>query len=180
MLRSGDSLHQANATAAQRADSRGDSGRFFVGREADPDVTVLRILPGPHRNAVDPTQWEAFISTVYEVSSESSRMGIRLRGPSLASGGMGFGASFPVCPGAIQIPPDGRPIVLSADCQTLGGYPVVACVIAADLPVLGRLRPAAGVQFTEVTMEQAGCYRLAAQRELSTTLAGVALANRDL
>jgi allophanate hydrolase subunit 2 len=52
--------------------------------------------------------------------------------------------------GAIQVPPDGRPIVLMPDHATVGGYPVIACVIAVDLPVLGRLRPGDLVAFSPV------------------------------
>jgi allophanate hydrolase subunit 2 len=46
-----------------------------------------------------------------------------------------------VTPGAIQVPGDGRPIVLLADCQTVGGYPKIATVIGADLPRLGHALP---------------------------------------
>jgi allophanate hydrolase subunit 2 len=57
--------------------------------------------------------------------------------------------------GNIQIPGDGQPIVLGVDRPTTGGYPVIACVIAADLPVLGSLRPRERVRFEWVTIDQA-------------------------
>ena len=63
--------------------------------------------------------------------------------------------SFGVIPGAIQVPPDGAPIVLLADAQTTGGYPVVAVAIAADMPRLAQLRPEAEVRFAEVTIATA-------------------------
>jgi allophanate hydrolase subunit 2 len=57
--------------------------------------------------------------------------------------------------GAVQVPPDGLPIVLLADHQTTGGYPVVAVVISADHPRLGQLRPGATASFVEVSPEDA-------------------------
>ena len=58
-------------------------------------------------------------------------------------------------PVAVQVPPDGAPIVLLADAQTTGGYPVVAVAIAADMPRLAQLRPGAEVRFAETTMAAA-------------------------
>jgi len=55
--------------------------------------------------------------------------------------GEGPVASTPMVTGAVQLPPDGRPIVLLPDHATVGGYPVVACVVTADLALLGRLTP---------------------------------------
>ena len=60
-----------------------------------------------------------------------------------------------VTPGAIQVPGDGRPIVLLADCQTVGGYPKIATVIGADLPRLGHAQPGQTLRFVEVDMAQA-------------------------
>jgi allophanate hydrolase subunit 2 len=60
-----------------------------------------------------------------------------------------------VIPGCVQVPPDGVPIVLLADAQSTGGYPVVAVAIAADMPRLAQLRPGAEVRFAEVTIATA-------------------------
>ena len=72
-----------------------------------------------------------------------------------------------VTPGAIQVPGDGRPIVLLADCQTVGGYPKIATVIAADLPRLGHALPGQTLRFVEVGVDEA----LAARREAAAALA---------
>ena len=55
--------------------------------------------------------------------------------------------SEPVCPGAVQVTPDGQCIVLGVDGQTIGGYPKIAQVIQADLDALGQLRPGQAIQF---------------------------------
>jgi antagonist of KipI len=63
--------------------------------------------------------------------------------------------SQPVVPGTIQIPPDGQPIVLQADSQTVGGYPVAAYVISADLPLLAQLQTGQKIIFRQVSDEEA-------------------------
>ena len=63
--------------------------------------------------------------------------------------------------GAVQVPPDGRPIILLPDHATVGGYPVVACVVAADLALLGQLAPGDAVAFVEVDRSAAARSRLA-------------------
>jgi antagonist of KipI len=57
--------------------------------------------------------------------------------------------------GAIQIPPSGEPIVLMADRQTTGGYPQIATIITADLPVAGQLAPGDWIEFTACSREEA-------------------------
>jgi antagonist of KipI len=64
-------------------------------------------------------------------------------------------ASEPVCPGAVQVTRDGRCIVLGVDGQTIGGYPKVAQVVAADLDLLGQLRPGTAVVFRAVSLDEA-------------------------
>src|SRR5204862_1042459 len=90
----------------------------------------------------------------YTVSEESNRMGLRLRGPAIPSpaGGM---LTEGVALGAVQVPPDGQPIVLFVEHQTTGGYPKPANVISADFWRLGQLRPRDQVRFEAVTIEQA-------------------------
>ena len=81
-------------------------------------------------------------------------MGLRLRGPAIRSpaGGM-LTEGTPL--GAVQVPPDGQPIILFVEHQTTGGYPKPANVISADLWRLGQLRPRHEVAFELVTIEQA-------------------------
>jgi len=90
-------------------------------------------------------------------------MGIRLKGPALASPG-GHMITEGVALGAIQAPPDGQPIVLFVEHQTTGGYPKPANVISADFWRLGQVRPRDEVGFELVTM-QAAVEFLRAQEE---------------
>jgi len=99
-------------------------------------ATALRITPGPHLSWIDP---EALVRTAWTVSATSNRVGLRLEGAPLQRPA-GEIEPVPVLPGAIQLPPDGRPIVLGPDAGVTGGYPVIAC-IADDLDALGQLAP---------------------------------------
>lgn len=134
-----------------------------------PSSGPLRVISGPQREYFSDAAWARFISEEFTVSREADRMGLRLDGPRLDHD-PAHGAdivSDAVTPGAIQVPGDGRPIILLADCQTVGGYPKIATVIGADLPRLGHALPGQTLRFVEVSIEQA----LAARRQAATELA---------
>ena len=97
----------------------------------------------------------AFTSNQYIVNPQSDRMGYRLDGSSLSLVEPRQLISSAVTWGTVQVPADGKPIVLMADRQTTGGYPRIAQVITADIPVLAQLKPGAKVSFTETTVAQA-------------------------
>jgi biotin-dependent carboxylase-like uncharacterized protein len=95
---------------------------------------------------------DALLATTWTITPESDRMGLRLdaeNGARLDADARSL-TSFGVVRGAIQVPPDGRPIVLLADHQPTGGYSIAAVVIAADLPALGQLAPGATARFQAV------------------------------
>ncbi|MEH6419799.1 hypothetical protein V7787_38455, partial [Pseudomonas sp. CGJS7] len=92
----------------------------------------------------------------WRVDPASNRQGLRLSGDPLDTGGMGAsGVSEPVAPGTIQLPSDGRPIVLLADAQTVGGYPRLGHVIAADLPRLAQAQPNSKLYFRACDEDEA-------------------------
>jgi KipI family sensor histidine kinase inhibitor len=110
----------------------------------------LRVTPGPQAHWFSGDLYNA----AYRVAEESSRMGLRLRGPAIPSpAGHMLTEGVPL--GAIQVPPDGQPIILFVEHQTTGGYPKPANVISADFWRLGQLRPRDEVRFERVTIEQA-------------------------
>jgi len=115
-----------------------------------PRAGPLRVTPGPQAHWFSGELYAA----AYRVAEESNRMGIRLRGPAIPSpAGHMLTEGVPL--GAIQIPPDGQPIILFVEHQTTGGYPKPANVISADFWRLGELRPRDEVRFERVTLEQA-------------------------
>lgn len=92
-------------------------------------------------------------NTPYVVSTSSDRTGYRLDGPRSANGGSV--ASEPACPGTIQLPPGGQPIVLMADAPTIGGYRILGSVISADIGSLAQRSPGDAVQFQAITVRAA-------------------------
>jgi biotin-dependent carboxylase-like uncharacterized protein len=118
----------------------------------DAAATPLRMLDGPQ------AEWfrrnELLAPTRFVVTAAANRMGLRLDGPPLAVPRREM-VSEPVCPGSVQVTHEGQCIVLGVDGQTIGGYPKVAQVIAADLDRLGQLRPGDELVFARVSLEHA-------------------------
>src|SRR6185437_15960906 len=86
---------------------------------------------------------------------QADRMGFRLDGPPLAHA-KGYNiVSDGTVVGAIQVPGSGRPIILMVDHQTTGGYPNIATVISADIPVVGRRKPGRAIRFVTVDVQAA-------------------------
>jgi KipI family sensor histidine kinase inhibitor len=109
----------------------------------------------------------------FQVSPHSDRMGLRLSGPALVRRSGEELASSAVAPGTVQVPPDGQPILLMADAQTIGGYPQAAHVIGPDLPLAAQLRPGDRIRFREIPLEEAHELALARERELAHLRAGL-------
>ncbi|GAP06094.1 biotin-dependent carboxylase [Anaerolinea thermolimosa] len=117
-------------------------------------VTV-RVMPGPQYDWFEEARVETFFRTEFRVDEKSDRMGFRLIGTEVQPRARDL-LSEGMLPGSIQVPPDGQPIVLMADSPTTGGYPKIATLIRADLPVFAQLRPGEGrVRFKVVTPAQA-------------------------
>jgi biotin-dependent carboxylase-like uncharacterized protein len=108
---------------------------------------VLRVVAGPRDDWFAGDALDVLTATAWIVSPSSNRVGVRLQGPSLRRARTGELASEGMLAGALQVPPSGTPILLLADHPTTGGYPVIAVVVAADVPRAGQLRPGDAVRF---------------------------------
>jgi antagonist of KipI len=117
--------------------------------------TTLRATPGPQLDWFAPESAAAFWESAWEVTQAADRMGLRLRGASLARARAGDLVSEGVALGAVQVAAGGEPIILFVDQQTTGGYPKIANVIAADFAALGQLRPRTAVRFEQVGLAEA-------------------------
>lgn len=137
------------------------------------DTLAVRIIPGPHSADFPTASRRTLTESSFRVRTESDRMGLRLAGPGITRGVTGDLVSVPIAAGAIQVPPDGQPIVLLADRQTLGGYPQIAYVVSADLPRLAHARPGTELRFRQVTLAEAEEARLAQERDLAWLALGV-------
>jgi KipI family sensor histidine kinase inhibitor len=131
---------------------------------------VLRVMPGPDGLGADAANRLAAAS--WEVGSESDRVGVRLFGEEPLDGPASGTASRGMVTGAVQVPPDGQPVVLQCDHATVGGYPVVATVVRADLGVLAQCRPGDMVRFAVVDVGAANRARVGAVRSLDRSVVG--------
>ena len=109
--------------------------------------TELRIVWGPQEDYFTAAGRDTLVSSPFVVSDSADRMGYRLKGPPLEHHGPKEIVSDGMMTGAIQIPPDGLPIVMMADHGTTGGYPKIATVVSADLRKLGQLMPGDRLRF---------------------------------
>ncbi|WP_426362851.1 biotin-dependent carboxyltransferase family protein [Streptomyces sp. E-08] len=115
-----------------------------------PDELVLRVRQGPRDDWFTGAALRTFTTRAYRVSPASNRIGLRVEGPALERAVPGELASEGMVLGAVQVPPDGRPVVFLADHPTTGGYPVVAVVREADLRAAAQAVPGTPVRFVAV------------------------------
>lgn len=129
---------------------------------------TLRVIMGPHDGMFTETARRTFLTERFVITPDSNRMGYRLEGPPLAHAGGADILSDATPIGSLQVPASGHPILLMADRQTTGGYPKIATVSTADLPLAGQLAPGDWIEFTEVTRAAA----LDALKQQEARLAG--------
>lgn len=97
---------------------------------------------------------DAVFGRRFRVGEHADRMGVRLEGTSVVVPNREL-VSEPVCPGSVQVTPDGGCVILGVDGQTIGGYPKIAQVAAADLDAVGQLRPGDDVRFERIELDEA-------------------------
>lgn len=135
----------------------------------------VHLLPG--RDATAPA--ESITHQAWRVSEASNRQGLRLQGEALALSDPGERLSTPTVPGTVQLPPDGHPIVLLADAQTIGGYPCIGQVCLADLPRLAQCRPGDSVHFQPIDRAAALARHRARQQRLARIELAIAQRERN-
>jgi biotin-dependent carboxylase-like uncharacterized protein len=116
-----------------------------------PTPGPLRVRVGPRADRVDGDALDLLCRTTYTVSPDSDRIGLRLDGAPLPRTSTDEVASEGMVLGAVQVPPDGRPVVFLADHPTTGGYPVVAVIRDRDTNQAAQVRPGHSVRFTLAT-----------------------------
>ncbi|MEU6109008.1 biotin-dependent carboxyltransferase family protein [Streptomyces albidoflavus] len=107
----------------------------------------LRVALGPRDDWFTPEAVRRLLAGPWTVGAASDRVGMRLEGPALERAVGGELASEGMVPGALQVPPGGRPVLFLADHPVTGGYPVIACVLRADLDLAAQARPGQTLRF---------------------------------
>ncbi|MFD5783701.1 biotin-dependent carboxyltransferase family protein [Streptomyces sp. NPDC126933] len=115
--------------------------------QAPPAELVLRVRLGPRDDWFTAGALRTLVTRAYRVSPASNRIGLRTEGPPLERAVHTELPSEGLVTGAVQVPPDGRPLVFLADHPTTGGYPVVAVVAERDLPAAAQAAPGTPVRF---------------------------------
>ena len=151
-LESGDQL--AIGTA-EHPNIAGNDDSWFMPSPFYSSKPEIRVTAGRQFDLFSEESRQRFFSESFSVSSQSDRMGYRLDGPHLELANKQEMISEAVVFGSIQVPPDGKPIILMADRQTAGGYPKIVEAITVDLPLISQLKPGDRLRFTEVSIEEA-------------------------
>jgi len=146
-LRAGDTFEIAHSKRAERR----------LGPSLIPEhKNSVRVVLGPQDDHFTENGLNTFLGSEYKVTDNADRMGYRLDGDviehregrkDIISDGNSLGA--------VQVPGDGKPIVLMKDRQTTGGYPKIATVITPDIADIAQMRPGDTVRFEAVTLERA-------------------------
>jgi biotin-dependent carboxylase-like uncharacterized protein len=173
-LRRGDFVPLAVARATERAELRLRSPLPATGDQP------IRVVLGPQKECFTAAAVAALLGSEFRISRSADRMGMRLDGPLLRHRAGWDIVSDAIPTGAIQVPGSGQPILLLADHQTTGGYPKIATVVSADLPIVGRRRPGDTLRFVAITVEAAEELCRDAERQLAELAARlVPVADRE-
>lgn len=145
---------------------RGEDPSGLAAIPAPGDAVRLRVLPGPQRERFVADALDSLRSAPYVIGGDSNRMGFRLEGTALrhSRGADIISDATPL--GALQVPASGQPVLLMADRQTTGGYPILATLISADVALAGQLAPGDRIVFDLCTLEEALAALIAQERAL--------------
>ncbi|XDZ66800.1 biotin-dependent carboxyltransferase family protein [Alphaproteobacteria bacterium LSUCC0684] len=130
----------------------------------------IRCVPGPQDDRFTDAAMKTFFGEMFEVSPVLNRMGMRLDGPQLMHLDTADILSDGIVTGSVQVPGEGKPIILLADHQTTGGYTKIATVISADLPSLARLKPGQKIRFEAVSVAEAEALARAGAQQLERAI----------
>jgi antagonist of KipI len=132
----------------------------------------VNVILGPQAEMFTEKGINTFLSSQYEVTLESDRMGYRLEGFQIEHKGKADIVSDALLPGTVQVPKNGKPILIMRDAQTTGGYPKIAVTISSDLTTLGQAKPKDVIEFSEIALAEAH-NRLQEQRRLLSNLSSM-------
>ncbi len=121
----------------------------------DPVTPVLRVTPGPQWDLFDEEIRQRLLDSPWLVDRAADRAGYRLTGPAIPPRNPATLPSEAACPGAIQVPDNGQPIVLMPDGPTVGGYPKLAVVVRTDLDRLAQCAPGTELRFRRIGLDEA-------------------------
>lgn len=142
-------------------------GRAFIPEDFSQSLCDIRVIMGPQEDCFTPEGIETFLSNPYTITNEFDRMGCRLEGKAITHIGDGNIISDGIAFGAVQVPSHGKPIIMLADRQTVGGYAKIATVISVDLPKLVQKSAGDKIRFRAVSLEEAQALYLTERQNIA-------------
>jgi len=118
-------------------------------------VEFIKVLPSIHLDILSSAEQDALWKTVWTISSQSNRMGMRLKSDFKISSSLTGISSQGIWFGTVQLPPSGQPILMMAEHQTTGGYPRLMEMVSSERSKLAQLRPGDKIQFLPITLDEA-------------------------
>ncbi|HHW03601.1 MAG TPA: biotin-dependent carboxyltransferase [Thermoanaerobacterales bacterium] len=115
----------------------------------------IRIILGPQHDYFSRESLELFLNSTYTITKDADRMGYRLDGPEIKAKEKHDIITDGILPGAVQIPGNGKPIIMLKDAQTTGGYAKIATVVSTDLSKLAQLKPGDRINFRAISLQEA-------------------------
>ncbi len=143
---------------------------------ANKKIELIDALPGLHLQQLNKKEQALFWQTIWTISPQSNRMGMRLQGDFALKTPFLEIASQGMMLGTVQLPASGEPIIMMAEHQTTGGYPRLAEVIRSAQTKLAQLKPGQQIRFNQVTLNEADAINLQADNELQTTITAIQIA----
>jgi KipI family sensor histidine kinase inhibitor len=177
-LQSGDRLDALEPGPWARAEMTGvrRSSPWFVHPEGlcpPAAFGVVRAMTGPEWDWFTAESQQAFFTSVWHVTKDADRMGVRLEGPALMRRDTKEMISTAAPEGLVQVPAGGQPIVLLAGRQTVGGYPGIASIASVDWGVLAQVVPGDTIRFEAISIEAAHALMLSREEAFAQLRAGL-------
>ncbi|MCO7127182.1 biotin-dependent carboxyltransferase family protein [Sporolactobacillus shoreicorticis] len=151
----GETSERAKRIIASLAEKKSVIRWFAAMRRTYQGIQVIRVLPDILWPRFSEESRHTFLNTDYQITASSDRMGYRLEGAELALDESLELYSEAVTSGSIQVPRNGKPIILMTDHQSTGGYPRIAQVASVDLPLLSQLPPRSKLRFQLISNKEA-------------------------
>jgi biotin-dependent carboxylase-like uncharacterized protein len=146
-------LREGETLSICTPDSQGAEDVLTLSREYRPDfdrTDPIRVLMGPQDDYFTPLGIDTLLSSTYRITSQCDRQGFRTEGPAIEIAKGPDIISDPIPPSAIQVPGDGKPIILLRDAQVTGGYAKIAVVARVEMDFLGQMMPGDTIRFQRV------------------------------
>jgi biotin-dependent carboxylase-like uncharacterized protein len=176
----GRALQAGDILPITKASTTPVSGKWHVSwPRPDGHLMEIRYLRGVQADWFTEEAHRLFSENLYEITPSSDRTGTRLKGSKLKLRKPREMVSQPVVFGSVQVPPDGQPIVLMSERQTIGGYPQIGHVISADIPKLARAWPGTQVSFQQVDLVEARHAWNELQRDLAILNTGLMMKQNE-